>query len=108
MWIHGYFHGLNGFKPIKHRYENENIDIWVCLNMGYVQPNYGNVHGDRDKPLELELGVTYVQIKTICYFSNSNLTNTHGGIMMTFFFGITLIVNGLIDKHLLGYHMIFI
>lgn len=86
MWINGCFHGLNGFKPIKHRYENGNIDIWVCLNMGYVQPNYGNVHGDRDKPLDW--GVPCVQIKTVCHFSNSNLTNTHGGIMMMFFWGL--------------------
>lgn len=43
MWINGCVHGLNGFKPIKHRYEHGNIDIWVCLNMGYVQPNYRHV-----------------------------------------------------------------
>jgi hypothetical protein len=86
-----------------------NIDMKMGIStfgfMGNVQPKYGHVHGDRDKPLELELGVPCVQIKKICHRSNSNLTNTHGGIMMMII-GITMIVNGISDKHLLGYHMI--
>jgi hypothetical protein len=48
-----------------------NIDMKMGIStfgfMGNVQPKYGHVHGDRDKPLELELGVPCVQIKIICH-----------------------------------------